>query len=202
MSKCYASTVISLARQEVGYKEKKTNSQLDDKTANAGSGNYNKYAAYIDKNYPDFYSGKKNGYSWCDVFVDCMMIQAYGLDNALKLTCQPKKSLGASCTYSRGYYNSRGQLSATPVLGAQVFFTEGGKITHTGLVVDMNATEVLVCAGNTGDEVKEIWYKRTDPYIKDYGTPKYDPEPVTEANEAFTISLPKDKYSQLVIKLT
>lgn len=36
--------VLSIARQEIGYLEKRSNSQLDSKTANAGSSNYTKYA--------------------------------------------------------------------------------------------------------------------------------------------------------------
>ena len=35
-----AEKVILIAKNEIGYLEKKSNSQLDDKTANAGSGNY------------------------------------------------------------------------------------------------------------------------------------------------------------------
>lgn len=42
MSKNYASTVVKQAREEIGYLEKKTNSQLDSKTANAGSNNFTK----------------------------------------------------------------------------------------------------------------------------------------------------------------
>lgn len=40
--------VIATARAEIGYIEKATNSQLEDKTANAGSGNWTKYAAFLD----------------------------------------------------------------------------------------------------------------------------------------------------------
>ena len=36
--------VLTIARQEIGYMEKRSNSQLDSKTANAGSSNYTKYA--------------------------------------------------------------------------------------------------------------------------------------------------------------
>lgn len=40
--------VLSIAKAEVGYKEKRTNSQLDDKTANAGANNWNKFARDVD----------------------------------------------------------------------------------------------------------------------------------------------------------
>lgn len=40
--------VIETARAEIGYLEKATNSQLNDKTANAGYNNWNKFAAFLD----------------------------------------------------------------------------------------------------------------------------------------------------------
>ena len=36
--------VLTIAHQEIGYVEKRSNSQLDSKTGNAGSSNYTKYA--------------------------------------------------------------------------------------------------------------------------------------------------------------
>ena len=39
--------LIQIAENEVGYLEKRSNSQLYNKTANAGSGNYTKYWAEI-----------------------------------------------------------------------------------------------------------------------------------------------------------
>lgn len=52
MSKCYASAVLAIAAAEIGYHEKKSNSQLDNPTANAGSANYTKYARDFDEKYP------------------------------------------------------------------------------------------------------------------------------------------------------
>jgi hypothetical protein len=51
--------VIDIALAEVGYLEKKSNSNLDNKTANAGSNNYTKYGRDLDA--VGFYNGKKNG---------------------------------------------------------------------------------------------------------------------------------------------
>ena len=42
--KATASRLIEVAKREVGYIEKKTNSNLYDKTANAGANNFTKYA--------------------------------------------------------------------------------------------------------------------------------------------------------------
>lgn len=38
--------VLAIARSENGYLEKATNAQLEDKTANAGYNNWNKFAAF------------------------------------------------------------------------------------------------------------------------------------------------------------
>lgn len=55
--------LLKIALAENGYLEKATNSQLDDKTANAGYNNWNKYARDLDL--MGIYNGKKNGYHWC-----------------------------------------------------------------------------------------------------------------------------------------
>lgn len=196
MSQCYASTLISLCRQEKGYREKKTNSQLEDKTANAGSNNWNKYADYIDKNMPNFYNGPKNGYPWCDVYVDCMFLRAFGYEDALRLLCQPEKSCGAGVDFSYNYYKAQGRASNSPKLGAQIFFWNGSTMQHTGIVVDMTADKILVSEGNSSDGVNENWYTKTDSTIYGYGIPAYDPEPSVAGN----ITIDGTKYSEIIIK--
>ena len=105
--------VIAIARAEVGYLEKASNKDLDDKTANAGSKNYTKYARDMDA-INGFYNGKKQGFAWCDVFVDWCFVQAYGIDEGRALLCQPLKSCGAGCKYSRNYYKAKGRLFSEP----------------------------------------------------------------------------------------
>lgn len=56
---CTPEELIEVARQEIGYLEKASNSMLDEKTANAGMSNYTKYG--------DWYGG--NGNYWCQQFV-------------------------------------------------------------------------------------------------------------------------------------
>ena len=62
------SDIVTIALAEVGYWEKASNASLDDKTANAGAANWTKYAR--DLAAAGYYNGNKNGYAWCDVFVD------------------------------------------------------------------------------------------------------------------------------------
>ena len=68
--------VIDWAKKQVGYKETPDN--------------INKYAEYLDK-LTGFYNGKKNGFAWCDIFVDCGFVECYGREGAQFLLCQPRR---------------------------------------------------------------------------------------------------------------
>ena len=151
MSKKYVSKLLEIANAELGYLEKKSNKDLYSKTGNAGSANYTKYAYEFDTKYSGFYNGKKNGFAWCDVFVDWCFVTAFGVEEAKKLLCQPEKSLGAGCKYSRDYYKAKGQHYTTPKVGDQIFFYDSSKkgIAHTGLVYKVDSTYVYTIEGNT-----------------------------------------------------
>jgi hypothetical protein len=178
--------VINIALAEVGYLEKKSNSQLDDKSANAGSKNYNKYSRDLAV-YP-FYNGAKTGVAWCDIFVDWCFVQAYGLEAALKLTCQPTNpsvNYGAGCRWSRSYYSDKGQLFDSPQPGDQIFYYNStkDKIAHTGLVYKVDSMYVYTVEGNTsgasgvianGGGVHTKKYSLTYARIAGYGRPKYE----------------------------
>lgn len=175
--------VLQTAKAEVGYLEKASNSNLDSKTGNAGSGNYTKYARDLDK-VSGFYNGRKNGHAWCDVFVDWCFWQTFGTVDAKKLLCQPSKSLGAGCKYSMQYYEKKGQLYHDPKPGDQIFFadSDGDGIAHTGLVYKVDSGYVYTYEGNTssasgvvanGGCVAEKKYKLSYARIAGYGRPNY-----------------------------
>jgi len=178
--------VMEIALGEVGYLEKETNEALDEETANAGDENFTKYARDLDK--LRFYNGRKNGHSWCDVFVDWCFVQAYGEEAARKITFQPMWSIfnkGAGCRYSREYYEEHGRLFDTPKPGDQIFFynLELTSVCHTGLVFDMDDTYVYTVEGNTssdpgvvenGGSVNRKKYLHTDLRIAGYGRPYYE----------------------------
>lgn len=178
MAKAYASALIKTALAEVGYHEKRTNSQLESKTANSGGNNYTKYANYIDKNCPTFYNARKNGYAWCDLFNDYCYIKTFGETKARELLCQPTKSAGAGCIYSYRYYKAKGQVGKTPKKGAQIFFGKSeGTLHHTGIVIDFDSTYVYTVEGNSNDQVSKRKYARNNSTIYGYGYPKFDAEP-------------------------
>ena len=177
--------IIQIALSEVGYQEKETNAFLDHDTINAGDENYTKYARDLDA--MNFYNGKKNGYAWCDVFVDWCFVAAFGEKDALRLTFQPSFFLlnrGAGCRYSYGYYQDEGRIFAEPEAGDQVFFyaADGETICHTGLVWAVDDTYVYTVEGNTspqdgvvenGGAVCKKKYLLTDPRLAGYGRPNY-----------------------------
>ena len=170
------SDIVAIALAEVGYHEKASNSMLDDKTANAGSANWTKYARDLAK--AGYYNGGKNGFAWCDVFTDWCFFKAYGPVEGQRIQCQ-SGPLGAGCIYSAQYYQQKGRYDKTPKVGDQVFFQTGGQIGHTGIVVEVTAATIVTVEGNASDQVKKNTYSRSNSYIAGYGHPLYDGEDTT-----------------------
>ena len=162
--------IVAIALAEVGYREKVTNSMLDDKTANSGSNNWTKYAR--DLAAAGYYNGNKNGYAWCDCFVDWCFFKAYGAVEGQRIQCQTGP-LGAGCVYSAQYYQQKGRYDKNPKVGDQVFFQTGGQIGHTGIVVEVTGSSIVTVEGNSSDQVRKNTYLRSNGYIAGYGHPLY-----------------------------
>lgn len=184
-----ASKVIKIAQAEVGYLEKKTNSDLDHKTANAGSGNFTKYARDLFE--AGYYNGNKNGYAWCDIWHDWVHYMAADKNAKLaqEITYQ-SGPYGAGCGYSAEYYKRAGRFyKVGPKVGDQIFFWNSKKtsVAHTGIVIKVSTSTVYTIEGNTsgasgvidnGGGVCQKQYSITYDRIYGYGRPNYDPEPV------------------------
>lgn len=153
-------TIIEYALSQVGYKE----------TGN----NITKYAAEIDKNWPNFYNTNKQGAAWCDIFVDYCFLHNFGYEKALNMLCQPPKSCGAGCKFSAQYYKTAKRWHTKPEAGDQIFFYVGGEINHTGIVIKVDSSKVYTVEGNSNDEVKKHSYSLTSKKIAGYGRPRYD----------------------------
>lgn len=143
--------VLSLAEGEIGYLEKASNASLDDKTANAGDGNYTKYARDLDN--AGYFNGRKQHIAWCAVFFCWLFWKLYGKSTALKMLCQPSsENQAAGCNSARNYYKKKGRLYDTPQVGDQIFFWSSEDPTsagHTGLVVKISSNRVYTIEGNT-----------------------------------------------------
>lgn len=154
--------VINFALAEVGYKETPKN--------------ITKYSAYFEGT--DFYNGSKGngktwGAEWCDIFVDYCFCNVFGMDTARTMLYQPKKSCGAGCKFSAGYYKSNKAFYNKPKPGDQIFFIVGSGINHTGIVTKVTATRVYTVEGNSNNAVQTHAYALDNKKIAGYGRPRY-----------------------------
>lgn len=194
--------VLTTARSEIGYLEKATNAFLEDKTANAGYNNWNKFAAFLD-DLEVVYNFPKNGYAWCDIFIDYCFIYTFGLTLGMAMLFQPEKGAGAGCTYSMGYYKKAGRFYTDPQPGDQVFFSEDGGASsyHTGLVEKVEGGRVYTIEGNTssaagvvanGGAVRDKSYSRSYNKIAGYGRPDW-----TLVKEEDDMEITQDKFNEM-----
>ena len=202
--------LIAIAVDELGYLEKKTNAQLDSDTANAGYNNWTKYARDLHK--AGYYNGNKNGFAWCDVFVDWCFYQLCD-NNAKKaqdIICQTG-TLGAGVGYSLGYYKTAKRFYTSPKVGDQIFFGTTDLARHTGIVEKVTATEVHTIEGNTREEsgvipngggVYRKVYAINDPEIIGYGRPKYETAPVNKPVTNTSTTTTSKGGSTVTIELT
>lgn len=177
--------VIDIAINEIGYLEKETYDQLDDKTANAGDANYTMYQRDLAE--INYFNSSKKGVAWCAVFLAWCFVQAFGKTAALKLLCQPRSSnAGAGCTSAANYFKKKNQfVTENPAVGDVIFFysSDGTEISHIGLVYKVDKKYVYTVEGNTtkkgigvpenGGAVNKQKYKLTADRIAGYGRPDY-----------------------------
>ena len=191
--------VLNLARSEVGYREKASNSQLDDKTANAGVGNWTKYARDLDK-LRNFYNTAKNGYMWCDVFYDWLFVKCFGAELGRQMLCQPLNSAGAGCMFSVQYYKQHDRwITGTPEPGDQIFFSYApGEYSHTGLVESVSGGVVTTIEGNTSETVGRRSYAVGSSTIAGYGGPRWELAADTSPSD---ISFGPSDSSERILKL-
>lgn len=166
--------VLNVARNEIGMHEKASNNNLDDKTANSGSGNFTKYARDLDA-LGNYYNGVKQGNPYCDIFVDWCFYKAFGATIGREMLFQPLRSAGAGCYYSAQYYKDAGHWVTQPQPGDQIFFTYApGEYSHTGLVESVANGMVNTIEGNTSDQVLRRSYPLSSGAIIGYGRPNWD----------------------------
>ena len=128
-----ASKVVAMAKKYVGYLEKKSNSQLENFTANAGTKNYNMFAPHAKAATGS--SVYQNGVAWCDIFVDDMFIRALGKARA-------KQLLGDWSAYTPTSEKLIVKAGAVKVpaseacYGDVIFFKNSLRTCHVGIVTN------------------------------------------------------------------
>ena len=213
MGKNYnAQVVINIALSEDGYLEKssaaykKNKNIIYEKTKGAGSDNYTKYGKEMHDLYPavmDFPA------YWCDCFVDWCFYKAYGVSSAKALLGGnfDDYTVNSKALYvAKGAYIKRGE--GIPKKGDQIFFNNGTRVCHTGIVYDVDKTYVYTVEGNTsvgstvvanGGGVSKKKYALNNSRIDGYGRPPYKTESIAKKlkksayKEAFPVVPPTIK---------
>lgn len=180
--------VVNIALSEEGYCEKASANNLNDKYANAGSGNYTKYGRDMHNLQP---SNMDYPAAWCDAFVDWCFYKAFGADLARKVLCGDFDDYTVN---SAGYYKAAGRWTSKPKRGHQIFFQDySGGICHTGLVYQVSNGTVFTIEGNSSNAVRKCSYMVGSGKIAGYGNPRYNlvsGEPVDPAPDE-----PVDQYA-------
>jgi hypothetical protein len=165
-----ASELLAIAAKEIGYKEKETNAQLDNPSANAGDANFTKYAR--DLHAAGYYQTNKNGYAWCDMFVDWNFLQLCDGNKAEaeEMTCQTG-IYGAGCEFSAKYYKQQNRFyTSDPKPGDQIFLNN---YSHTGIVEKISGGVITTIEGNTSNQVARRTYAVGSSKIDGFGRPKF-----------------------------
>ena len=167
--------LINQACVWIGYLEKKNDKKLDSLTANAGNKNYTCFA----RDYKVHTGGNYQGQPWCAMFVSEVFVQAFGLEAARKLL---GGSLYHYCPTGVEQFKKAGRWSLKPELGAVVFFSNGQRAYHTGIVTEVTASRIKTVEGNTsgasgvienGGGVCQKSYAKNYSKILGYGLPDW-----------------------------
>lgn len=142
--------LIAIEEEELGYLEKKSNAQLDSKTANAGYNNYTKYWRDINKwglfKYAADWAGGPD-WSWCAGLQTWCFVKAFGAEAAKKLLLHlPFISCQVMGT------KAKSKLKSTAKRGDIVLFSKSGVFKHTGLVYKVDSSYVYTIEGNTSSK--------------------------------------------------
>jgi hypothetical protein len=194
-----AEKLLEVARGELGYLEKRSNAQLDDKTTNAGSANYTKYWAALK---PSF-----QGQPWCAAFCVWCARQAGAGGDILPAIF--------SCSQFIAWFKGREQWLERSMIakpGDLVFFGDAsGKPAHVGLVYKVDS-KIYTYEGNAssaagvtpnGGAVVAKSYANNYARILGYGRPKYaadKPETAKEEDDTVTQDQFEAMYKTMAAK--
>lgn len=152
---------LNIALSQVGYKEKKSNKDLDSKTANAGSGNYTKYGKWYGV----------NPAPWC-----CMFVSWCANEAGILGTLIPKYK-GAGTGYN--WFKNKNQITMKPKDGDIGFLKptiKGATSSHTFIVYKVDGNKITTIEGNENNAVIKHTRKLTDKNILGFGSVDYPKE--------------------------
>jgi hypothetical protein len=171
----FVNDLIEKAKSWAGYLEKKDGNNLDVFAANAGDNNYTCFAGDY-----EIHTGESlQGQPWCAMYVSQVFVQVFGLEAA-------KKLLGGAlyhyCPIGVNQFKKIGSWYKKPELGDVIFFTNGTRSYHTGIVIEVTSSKVKTIEGNTsgasgvienGGGVCQKSYSLSYEKIMGYGRPDW-----------------------------
>ena len=120
-----AKSAVEIAKSQIGYQEKASNSHLNDFHANPGDANYTKYGKFTGA----------NGAAWCASFVSWVMNQTVNGDKKkLRKLLRGGKSASVSGLWSN--FKNAKAMTKTPQPGDVIIYKNGS--SHTGIVASVN----------------------------------------------------------------
>lgn len=161
--------LLALAQSQVGYQEKASASRLDDFHANAGYGNYTRYARDVD----GWGLAGCQGQPWCATYQFWLEAKIYGVDRALARFHMNRKDYQAyNCFCIYDAFERAGRTSRKPEPGCLVVFRH----SHIGRVTAVRNERIYTNEGNTsalygdrnGGTVKTKDYSLKDANIRGY----------------------------------
>lgn len=169
--------LLQRCKAEVGYIEKASNANLDNKTANKGLNNYTKYSKDLNALGVKGYQGA----AWCATYQFWLEVMEFGLKTALKHWNMSASSyVGYNCFSTYNKFKAAGKVSKIPRLGCLVIFT----FSHMARVIKISpdGKTIYTNEGNTsaktydrnGGMVAEKSYSIYDPKIKGFCIIDYD----------------------------
>lgn len=152
--------VVLYATEEIGTRE--------------GPDNQNKYAAMPEMT--QLLGWDAQHQPWCNIFVNAVFIQCFGLETGAAMLYQPIGGGSALCRASADFFKAAGawiKSGRTPEPGDVIFFYRSGDINHMGIVTRIAGGSVITVEGNSSDMVAERCYSVSDNSIAGYGRPNW-----------------------------
>lgn len=172
---------LEQCESELYYYEKKTNSQLDDPTANIGFNNFTKYGKF----YTEYTNSSYNFVAepWCDMWISY---------NAVMANVQDVVGVFAYCPSHVNWFKNRGEWVTNQKdaqRGDLIFFQSGGVACHVGVVYKVENNTIYTYEANTSGGSNSLEanggmscpksYTIGSSYILGFGRPAWTTEPDT-----------------------
>ena len=132
--------ILDLARSQIGYTEEPVN-----KT---------KYAKYFDTEAWQWFNTKKQGTSWCSIFICFLFCQVMGPESARTfLGCpSPKNNCAAGVKYLNQYLTAKGyKVDKKTGQPGDIIFLNSNK--HVGIIEEVKDGKYITIEGNKSNKV-------------------------------------------------